>query len=223
MSIKASTIQEPSLVDRVYRALRAGIIDGTYDPDTPLRLDALAKTNNVSRIPVREALRLLEKERLVVTTPNKGARVAPISSASANDLYRMRKLVEAEALYHGASNLSEGAVAELRELILPMASLFDSGDESGFLALHRQFHFGIYKQSGSDWLMHTTETMWEHADRYFHLSISCQTSSSLIVKKHYGILDRIGAGDLEGAVSELMHELDHGIDRIQAAIKLGLP
>ena len=223
MSTKASETQELSLVDRVYRALRAGIVDGTYDPDTPLRLEALAKTNNVSRIPVREALRLLEKERLVVTTPNKGARVAPISSASANDLYRMRKLVEAEALYHGASNLSEAALAELRELILPMAKLFDSGDEPGFLALHRQFHFDIYKQSGSGWLMHTTETMWEHADRYFHLSIICQSSSSLILEKHYGILDRISAGDLDGAVSELMHELDHGIDRIQAAIELGLP
>ena len=223
MSTEASGTQELSLVDRVYQALRAGIVDGTYDPDTPLRLEALAKTNNVSRIPVREALRLLEKERLVVTTPNKGARVAPISSASANDLYRMRKLVEAEALYHGASNLSEAALAELRELIIPMAKLFDSGDEPGFLALHRQFHFDIYKQSGSGWLMHTTETMWEHADRYFHLSIICQSSSSLILEKHYGILDRISAGDLDGAVSELMHELDHGIDRIQAAIELGLP
>ncbi|MBT5319478.1 MAG: GntR family transcriptional regulator [Chloroflexi bacterium] len=223
MSTEASGTPELSLVDRVYRALRAGIVDGTYGPDTPLRLDALAKTNNVSRIPVREALRLLEKERLVVVTPNKGARVAPISSASANDLYRMRKLVEAEALYQGASNLSEAAIAELRNLILPMAKLFDSGDEPAFLALHRQFHFEIYKQSGSGWLMRTTETMWEHADRYFHLSIICQSSSSLILEKHYGMLDRISAGDLKGAVSELMHELDHGIDRIQAAIKLGLP
>jgi DNA-binding GntR family transcriptional regulator len=223
MSTEASGTKELSLVDRVYQSLRAGIVDGTYDPDTPLRLEALAKTNKVSRIPVREALRLLEKERLVVATPNKGARVAPISSASANDLYQMRKLVEAEALYRGATNLSEAALAKLRELILPMAQLFDSGDEPGFLALHRQFHFEIYKQSDSDWLMHTAETMWEHADRYFHLSIICQSSSSLILEKHYGILDRISAGDLEGAVSELMHELDHGIDRILAAIELGLP
>jgi DNA-binding GntR family transcriptional regulator len=223
MSTEASRTQELSLVDRVYQTLRAGIVDGTYDPDTPLRLEAVAKANNVSRIPVREALRLLEKERLVVTTPNKGARVAPISSVSVNDLYRMRKLVEAEALYRGASNLSEAALAGLRGLILPMAKLFDSGDEPGFLALHRQFHFEIYKQSGSDWLMHTIETMWEHADRYFHLSIICQSSSSLVLEKHYEILDKISVGDLEGAVSELMHELDHGIDRIQTAIEMGLP
>lgn len=223
MSTEVSGTRELSLVDRVYRSLRAGIVDGTYDPDTPLRLGALAETNNVSRIPVREALRLLEKERLVVTTPNKGARVAPISSESVNDLYRIRKLVEAEALRQGASNLSEAAQAGLRGLILPMAKLFDSGDEPGFLALHRQFHFEIYKQSGSDWLMHTIETLWEHADRYFHLSIVCQSSSSLVLEKHYGILDRISAGDLEGAMSELMDELDHGIDRIQTAIEMGLP
>ena len=84
MSTEASGTKELSLVDRVYQSLRAGIVDGTYDPDTPLRLEALAKTNKVSRIPVREALRLLEKERLVVATPNKGARVAPISFSTSS-------------------------------------------------------------------------------------------------------------------------------------------
>ena len=51
MSTEVSGTRELSLVDRVYRSLRAGIVDGTYDPDTPLRLGALAETNNVSRIP----------------------------------------------------------------------------------------------------------------------------------------------------------------------------
>ena len=81
VGIKAPERSELNLVDRVYRSLRAGIVDGTYAPDAPLRLQTVAKEHEVSLIPVREALRLLESEKLVIATPNKGARVAPISLA----------------------------------------------------------------------------------------------------------------------------------------------
>ena len=82
----------------MYQSTRAQILDGTYPPGTPLRLNRLAEENEVSLIPVREALRLLESERFVISEINKGARVAPLSMQSLEDLYRVRTLVEVEAL-----------------------------------------------------------------------------------------------------------------------------
>ena len=76
-----------NLVERVYLSTRALILNGTYAPSTPLRLSKLAEQNQVSLIPVREALRMLESELLVVSEPNKGARVAPLSMKSLEDLY----------------------------------------------------------------------------------------------------------------------------------------
>ena len=213
-------VAEVNLVDRVYRSLRAGIVGGTYAPDTPLRLQALAKTNGVSLIPVREALRLLERERLVVATPNKGARVAPISLECLRDLYQVRKVVEAEALSLAAPKLSASALSELRSLVIGMADLFATADKTGYLRLHRQFHFGIYEKSDSTWLMHMIETLWGHADRYIHLAVRYERSAEEVLLEHLRILDKIGCGDFEGACSALRDDLDHTIQRVQAAISI---
>ena len=213
-------VAEVNLVDRVYRSLRAGIVDGTYAPDTPLRLQALAKTNGVSLIPVREALRLLERERLVVATPNKGARVAPISLECLRDLYQVRKVVEAEALSLAAPKLSASALSELRSVVIRMADLFATADKTGYLKLHRQFHFGIYEKSDSTWLMHMIETLWGHADRYIHLAVRYERSAEEVLLEHLRILDKIGCGDFEGACSALRDDLDHTIQRVQAAISV---
>ena len=217
---ETKTVAEVNLVDRVYRSLRAGIVDGTYAPDTPLRLQALAKSNGVSLIPVREALRLLERERLVIATPNKGARVAPISLECLRDLYQVRKVVEAEALSLAAPKLSASALSELRSVVIRMADLFATADKTGYLKLHRQFHFGIYEKSDSTWLMHMIETLWGHADRYIHLAVRYERSAEEVLLEHLRILDKIGCGDFEGACSALRDDLDHTIQRVQAAISI---
>ena len=68
------------LVETVYQSTRAQILNGTYPPGTPLRLNKLAEDNDVSLIPVREALRLLESERFVISEINKGARSAVVNA-----------------------------------------------------------------------------------------------------------------------------------------------
>ncbi|HCO13743.1 MAG TPA: hypothetical protein DIT46_06135 [Gemmatimonadetes bacterium] len=220
LTTATETTTEVNLVDRVYRSLRAGIVDGTYPPDTPLRLQALAKTSDVSLIPVREALRLLERERLVVATPNKGARVAPISLECLRDLYQVRKIVESEALLLAAPRLSTAALAELRSLVIKMADLFMVADKAGYLELHRQFHFAIYQKSDSIWLMHIIETLWGHADRYIHLAVRYERSAEEVLVEHLQILDKINSTDFEGACSALRDDLDHTIQRVQAAISV---
>ena len=64
----------------MYQSTRAQILNGTYPPGTPLRLNKLAEDNEVSLIPVREALRLLESERFVISEINKGARSAVVNA-----------------------------------------------------------------------------------------------------------------------------------------------
>ena len=70
---------------------------------------------------MREALRLLESEKLVIATPNKGARVAPISLACLKDLYQTRKVIEVEALLLAAPNLDAASIGKLRALTSRLA------------------------------------------------------------------------------------------------------
>ena len=219
---KALERSELNLVDRVYRSLRAGIVNGTYAPDAPLRLQTVAKEHKVSLIPVREALRLLESERLVIATPNKGARVAPISLACLKDLYQTRKVIEVEALLLAAPNLDAASIGKLRVSASRMAALFEARDTSGFLTMHREFHLGIYQHCGSVWLMHIIEILSGHADRYIQLAVRYERSATEILEQHLAILDKLEAGDFEGAASSLIADLDNTIGRVQSAIRVGL-
>ena len=233
-TIETSEANELNLVDRVYRSTRAAIVDGTYAPDARLRLNTLARENDVSLIPVREALRLLERERLVIATPNKGARVAPVSLTCLTDLYRVRKIVEVEAIRLAAPKLRKDSITTLRELVDEMVARFDVEDDKGFLALHRDFHFGIYDLSGSDWLRHIIEILWGHADRYVRLAVRHsilnglvqddiqRTSVEDIGNDHHSILDKLEEDDIDGAAAAVISDLDGTINRIRNAISEGL-
>jgi len=216
-------VTELNLVDRVYRSLREGIVDGTYRPDSPLRLQALATQNGVSLIPVREALRLLERERLVIATPNKGARVAPISLVSLRDLYQVRKLIESQAMSLAGPRLHSSALSELYSLVMTMAEHFANSDKVGYLRLHREFHFGIYGKSESEWLIHLIETLWGHADRYLYLAVHYERSAEDVCEEHLNILNKISCGDFEGACAALEEDLDHTVMRVDSALSIDSP
>jgi DNA-binding GntR family transcriptional regulator len=83
--------------DRVYRALRRRIVEGAEPPGARLTEQRLAATFDCSRTPVREAVRRLESEGLVVVEPNRGAQVRPLSEGEISDLYEVRARLEAYA------------------------------------------------------------------------------------------------------------------------------
>ena len=193
-------------------------MDGTYAPDARLRLNALASENEVSFIPVRKALRLLERERLIVTTPNKGARVAPVSLTCLTDLYRVRRIVEVEAIRLAVPKLGNDSITTLRELVDEMVARFDVEGDNGFLALHRDFHFAIYDLSGSDWLRHIIGILWGHADRYVQLAVRQRPSAQEVGDDHHLILDKLEKNDIDGAGAAVISDLDGTINRIRNAI-----
>jgi hypothetical protein len=117
-----------SYVDLVYRRTRDAIIRGDYPPGTPLRLQDLATQNEVSLIPVREALRLLEAERLVETIQNKGARVSPLSLDDIVDAYQTRIVLEVDALARAYPKLTAEELAAARRLKDDMVRRFKKGD-----------------------------------------------------------------------------------------------
>ena len=120
-----------SRVDAAYRQLRAAIISGEYPPGAPLRHSELADAFGVSLIPIREAMRRLEVERLVESIPNKGTRVAPVSIEDVQDVYATRVLLEVEALRRAWPRLDAAAVGEVRALCDSMVERVRRSDRQG--------------------------------------------------------------------------------------------
>ena len=205
MATRTGQDESVSLVDRVLKFTRARILSGEYPPGARLRLHVLAEESGTSLIPVREALRILEAERLVETIPNRGARVAGLSLEDMHDLYRLRILLETQAL-RDVPPLSEEDGHELSSTLDQMKEALDAGDEDLALQLHRQYHFGLYGRTRSKWLPYLIDLLWKHAERYQRLSLPYRHDGA--DHEHREVLKAMMAGDTEAAVEALRAHLE---------------
>ena len=192
-----------SRVEAVYRELRNAIINGAYEPGSHLRLQELAETFDVSLIPVREAIRRLEAERLVETYPNRGAWVAEMSAEDVTDSFRARVLVETEAIRMALPNLDEAAIARARATMERMSEAFQAGDLKSGFQLHRDLHFLLYERSGSRWLVYIIELLWAHTERYRKRARPDPHGG-----EHTTMLDALAEGQIEAAVEALRIDLE---------------
>lgn len=189
-----------SLVDRVLRQTRERILSGEYPPGMGLKLQRLAEETGVSLIPVREALRILQGERLVVAVPNKGAYVAPLSLEDMRDLYATRILVESAAV-RSARPLTKEEGAELKDLLARLTASVSEGDQAKTVRLHREFHFAFYERSESHWLNYVIDILWHHTERYQRLAIPFRHDAAH--KEHRRILNALVAGDNDRAADAM--------------------
>jgi DNA-binding GntR family transcriptional regulator len=204
-------------VDRVYRRLRESVVDGEFPPGAPLRPDRLSRRYDVSLIPIREALRKLEMERLVEATPNKGVRVAAISVADLVDVYATRVVLELEALRRAWPTVDAAFIDAIRRDREGMVAATRSGDAAAAHTLHRRVHFALYERSGSRWLLHLIEILWGHTERYRRMVTRVGTFLDEDRDLHGAVIDAIDAGDRVGACEALRRDLERTRDVILAA------
>ncbi len=144
--------------DMVTDALRELIIDRRLSPGAPLRQRDLAEQFNVSYTPVREALRRLESEGLVVADVHRGATVARTESEELEENYRILAALEVLAGTMAVSKIIDDDLAEIEALYQRVAAC-DPGDVQ-LAELNRQFHFRIYECARSPMLLLLMRLLW---------------------------------------------------------------
>ncbi len=202
-----------SSVELVYQRTRMAIITGDYAPGSALRLQELAAHNGVSMIPVREALRLLEAEGFVESVPNRGARVVTLSMEDMLDVYRTRIVLEVEALRQSMPHISPAVLERAREYNDRLVRRFETEGHAGYED-HRLFHFAFYEPSCSKWLIKLIGIVWDHSERYRRIG-SLRVTPELARREHELILERVGNGDVNGAVAALTHHLENSIENFK--------
>ena len=105
-------------VEKAYAAIRAGIADGRFAPNTRITEQEVAAAAGVSRTPAREALRRLHAEGLVSFTPNQGAVVTSWSIDDIDEIFELRAVLESHGAYRAASRATPKQVTRLKELAL---------------------------------------------------------------------------------------------------------
>jgi DNA-binding GntR family transcriptional regulator len=119
--------------------IREAIVDGRLTPGQRLKEEELARELGISRTPVREALLILQAEGLVDAAPNRGALVRSHDADDLEDLYQLRALLEGYAARRAAANISEAAVAGLRESCERFENLIE-GDVQDLVKENLLFH-----------------------------------------------------------------------------------
>jgi DNA-binding GntR family transcriptional regulator len=149
--------------ERVADHLRAAILSGEFAPGERLLQEVLAERLGASRMPVREALRMLEVEGLVENQPNRGARVPELTAHEVEVIYRMRERLEPLALSESLRHLTGDDMARLTEL---QDRIEANSDVHEFLVLDREFHLLTYSGCDIDQLSTVVTRMWNSTQHH---------------------------------------------------------
>lgn len=148
---------------RIADDLRSAILSGRYAPGARIRQEDLADQHGASRLPVREALRMLEGEGLVTLVANTGAWVTSLSLADCEEMYQIRERIEPLLLRYNVPLLSEAQIDHLEQLALQME---EGDDVERFLELDREFHLGSYSAAKTSLLEDTVQQLWNRTQHY---------------------------------------------------------
>jgi DNA-binding GntR family transcriptional regulator len=151
--------------DRIADALRAAILDGSYLPGTRIRQEDVASRSGASRIPVREAFRLLASEGLVTLVANTGAWVTRLSLDECVETYLIRERLEPLLLRASLPSLDEAAIGRLAALTEAMAAA-PSASVADFLRLDREFHLSSYGGAPPGETSQIIGRMWNTTQHY---------------------------------------------------------
>ncbi|MFI5660833.1 GntR family transcriptional regulator [Streptomyces sp. NPDC051684] len=220
MTTPASRRRPPTAQQFVLEELRRAITSGEIRPGMPIRQDALAEQLGVSRVPLREALKTLEGQSLVVHHAHRGYFVAELSLAELREVYRIREILEAEAVREAmrAGSAVLDALEEAQEDVEAQAA---AADVAAMAAANRRFHFVLFEASGMQRLVRLIATLWDATDAYRSLYYADSMSREHVLVEHRAVLDALREGRTEDAVRLLDGHREHAVAALEGLLGEG--
>jgi DNA-binding GntR family transcriptional regulator len=164
--MRSVAAHKASAVDLVLHEIRRSILNGNLPPGRPFTVPALTEQLGVSHVPVREALRQLEAQGLVVLSPSRSAIVTPLDPDDLRAIYRLRLAIEPELAALSAPHRSDDDLDELGELV---RRTFQEVPSDNFWTPHREFHSALIRPAASDWDFRVLGPLWDASERYSRL------------------------------------------------------
>lgn len=183
----------------VFEYLRQSILEGKLEPGKRIMEIQMAEQLGVSRTPVREAIRKLELEGLVVMVPRKGAYVADVSIKDVLDVLEVRMALEGLAASLAAEKISDDEIKELTSIYEEFESYYKKNDIKGMIKNDQEFHNCIFNATGNDKLNQINNSLREQVYRFRVKYISRYNKAKEIVKEHKDLLNAISNRDSDSA------------------------
>ncbi len=187
------------LRELVYEELRLLIMTGQIKPGTRMMEIELAESMGVSRTPVREAIRQLEKDNLVTIEPRKGAYVSDISAEDFDSMMIVREPLEGLATYLATINMTDEELAAVRQAALDCEKAIALGDQEELTRTDTHFHHLITQGSGNTYLIHLCQDLQEQVTRFRYVYFKSSKRAGEIINEHKLIIDAMEKRDAEEA------------------------
>ena len=198
-----------SLTYSTYLRLRAEVLSGRLQPNHKLKVQEFSEQLDVSQGVVREALSRLAAERLVVATPQRGFRVAPVSAEEVRDLTQARIEIERiclrRSITRGDLAWEAGIVSALHQLNRTPANPAEL--DKGWIAAHTQFHDSLVRACDSIWLLRLREQLGVQGERYRWINVRMSGESRDLREEHREIADTAISRDIERTCELMEHHL----------------
>ncbi|WP_417674126.1 GntR family transcriptional regulator [Roseibium sp.] len=212
-------MSEPNLADEIAVRLRRDILRGKLPPDAPIKERDNASELGVSRTPMREAIRMLAKEGLVILRPSRSPIVARPSFKEISDQVAVLLVLEKLSAELACVNATETDLEELRAINQRMSDCYDQADPLDLFEIDMGFHTAIAKASHNTSLAETHRAYLARLWRARFLAASQKRNRARVVGEHRVILDALEAHDVEAVRAGIDWHLGHLADDIRPIIE----
>lgn len=187
--------QRETMTETATGTLRGLILTGKLPPGTPLRLGRLAARMGMSVMPVREALRSLEAERLVTFRAHRGATVTALSAEDVEEAYALREALEGLAARDGVLRMGEPELETIRGWYVRMEQASRDGDRDELVACDQEFHRTLFRAGGRPDRARRIVELWESTSRAVPLTYRAWDPLDVAIAAHRPIMDAIERRD----------------------------
>lgn len=210
----------PTAQEAVLAELRRAIASGELKPGQPIAQATIAGRLDVSRVPVREALKILQGEGQVEYLPHHGYSVTRLDLHDLREAYRIRQLLETEAARISVPGFGPEEVAVLARAAREVDDAGDHEDYATMAVANRRFHFLLVEGAGMPRLTHLVRILWDATDVYRSFYYTDAANRHRVRAEHAGIVQAVADGKVEAVVRLLDEHRQHAIDEITGAMLL---
>ncbi|MGN9166044.1 GntR family transcriptional regulator [Tissierellaceae bacterium HCP3S3_D8] len=213
-------IKQP-ISQEVYEKLKSDILENILEPGERLVEMDIAKELNVSRTPVREALKQLEQDGLVTYFPRRGSIVSEISIEDALELYEVREYLEGLSVKLICLNINRKDIRALEEIVNLMDKGIEDRDYDSLYKLHSQWTETITKLTTNRYLRDQMIALFENLDRLRRISLYDMKQTVMACEETKSILQAIIDGDEEESERLARQHVKNARERFMTNIKRG--
>jgi DNA-binding GntR family transcriptional regulator len=215
-SLSIVPVQRATMQEDVYQQAKQLILNGELAPGQSITIQWLADAFGVSAMPVREAILRLTAEKALTVVAGRSLGIPPLSRIRLDDLTRTRLEVEKLAVRWATTAITSSAVVELDGLVAKMDAIGTSHEARKiYLRANREFHFAVYRASGSDILMGIIEGLWLQISPYFNL-LQERGNYAVSNQHHKALVKALRRTDVEAAAEALHQDIRNAANLLQS-------